>query len=145
MLPEKYLLILGCINNFISWCGQRFYSFRAIALRICEDSWKQAESLKIDWIRDKRFKTNLFQSGFVIHNTIRIQDSFCKARIEPFWSQHLWPRCDTIPAALLLSSLKTFDCLSKIGLWFNTLARFLRDRWSENTYHSLKKILSLGY
>ncbi len=35
---------------------------------------------------------NLLKSGFVIHDTIRIQDSFCTAQNEPFWSQDLWSR-----------------------------------------------------
>jgi hypothetical protein len=30
---------------------------------------------------------SLRDSEFVIHDTIRIQDLFCKARIKPFWSQ----------------------------------------------------------
>jgi hypothetical protein len=30
------------------------------------------ESFKIDWIRDKRFETNLLKSGFMIHDTKRI-------------------------------------------------------------------------
>ncbi len=50
---------------------------------------KTGKSLKIDWIRDLQFKTNLLKSGFEIHDTIQIQDSFCEARIEPFWSQDL--------------------------------------------------------
>jgi hypothetical protein len=53
-------------------------------MKICGYLWKQPESLKIDWICDKRFKTNLNMSGLVIQDTIQIQDSFRKAQIEPF-------------------------------------------------------------
>jgi hypothetical protein len=56
-------------------------------VKICEDlldSWKHIESLKIGWICDSRFETNLFYPRFVIHNTIQIPDSYRKAQIEPF-------------------------------------------------------------
>ncbi len=70
-------------------------SFPAIVLRIHKDSWEQVESLKIDWIRDSRFKTILFKSGFVIHDMnpgFVIQDTnpgfvVRHGWIEPFWSQ----------------------------------------------------------
>ena len=33
---------------------------------------RETNLLKIDWIRDSRYKTNLLKSGFVIHDTVRI-------------------------------------------------------------------------
>jgi len=69
-------------------------------LRICKDSlysWKQVESFEnqsTKWIH----KINLWK-------TLRIWDPryetnadlFCKAPIEPFWSQDLWSRKETNP------------------------------------------------
>ncbi len=57
--------------------------FCAIVLRICKDSldsWKQVESFE-NWLDLwSRYKTNLFKSGFVIHDTNQI-----------FLSPDLWP------------------------------------------------------
>ena len=86
--------------------------FCAIVLRICEDSldlWKQVESLKIGWIRNSRFKINLLKSGFVIHDMIQIKDSFCKAQIEPFWSQDSWSQYGTNPWIR-----KTYPCFTNL-------------------------------
>ncbi len=44
-------------------------SFCAIVLKIREDSWKQVESFENGWICGPRLETNLFKSGFVIHDT----------------------------------------------------------------------------
>ncbi len=71
-------------------------SFCAIVLRIC-------------WIREnKRIFENWLDLWLTIQNksfkvrirdplTIWIQDLFHKARIQPFWSQDLWPRYNTNP------------------------------------------------
>ena len=79
------------------------------------DSWKQVRSLKISWIPDSRFKTNLFKSGFVIHNTIQIRDSYHKARIKPFWSQDLWPPYNTNP------------CFYEPLIWFPQPYKFVKN------------------
>ncbi len=44
---------------------------------------KWTNLLKTLRIHDPRYESN--------------PDSFCKARIKPFWSQDLWPRIDTSP------------------------------------------------
>ena len=54
--------------------------------------------MKTGWIFcDSRFETNLFKSGFAIHDTIQILDSFRKAQIKLFWSLDSWSRYDTNP------------------------------------------------
>ena len=95
-LPKLDLQV--CKSGFVKiwdlWICIFKDSFHAIVLRLCEDlsnSWKQAESWKIGWICDSQFETNIFKCGFVINDIIWIQDLFCKAGIEPFWSQDLWP------------------------------------------------------
>ena len=88
--------------------------------------WKQVESLIIGWIRDSQFETNLFNSGFVIYNTIQTQDLFCKARIEPFWSQDSWLWYDTNPWIR-----KTNPCFSNLLLSSRNLVFLTSFLWLE--------------
>jgi hypothetical protein len=58
-------------------------------MRICWIRENRLILLKVGWIRDIQFKTNLFKSGFVIHDTNRTWIRFVKAWIDPFSTQDL--------------------------------------------------------
>ena len=51
---------------------RRIRRIRQIFWKCVTKRIRETNLLKIDWIRDSRYKTNLFKSGFVIHDTVRI-------------------------------------------------------------------------